>query len=67
MADEALQFKPDSDVDYNNMCAAYNALTEGNKAAAAGETTLILNPNNQWAANNLAWAQHQKSVLRNAK
>ncbi len=59
-AKEALKLRPDYDLAYNNICAAYNALGQWDKAIEAGEKAIRLNPNNQLAKNNLAWSKKQK-------
>jgi protein O-mannosyl-transferase len=59
-AKEALKLKPDYDLAYNNICAAYNELKQWDKAIEAGEKALKLNPQNQLAKNNLAWAKNHK-------
>jgi len=61
-AAEALKLKPDYDLAYNNICAAYNQLRMWDKAIAAGEKAVRLNPNNLLAKNNLAWAKSQKDL-----
>jgi tetratricopeptide (TPR) repeat protein len=50
----ALILKPDYDLPYNNMCAAYNKLGQWDLAIAAAKKGLKLNPANQTLKNNLA-------------
>ncbi|MHB8880791.1 MAG: tetratricopeptide repeat protein [Thermodesulfovibrionales bacterium] len=59
-AREALKLRPDYDLAYNNICAAYNELKQWDKAIEAGEKAVQLNPDNQRARNNLSWARQQK-------
>jgi len=59
-ARQALRLRPNYDLAYNNICAAYNALGEWDRAITAGEKAVQLNPANQLARNNLAWARQQK-------
>ncbi len=61
-AGEALKLRPDYDLAYNNICAAYNGLKQWDRAIEAGETAVKLNPINQLARNNLAWAKSQKAI-----
>ena len=58
----ALTKRPDYAAAFNNICAAYNALQQWDRAIAAGERAVQLNPANQLARNNLAWAKKQKAV-----
>lgn len=58
----ALKLKPEYDLAYNNICAAYNELRQWDKAIEAGEKALKINPNNQRAKNNLNWAISQKKL-----
>lgn len=60
-AQKALQLRPDYDLAYNNICAAYNELGQWDKAIEAGERAVRLNPGNQLARNNLAWARSGKA------
>ncbi|MGZ3811675.1 MAG: tetratricopeptide repeat protein [Mucilaginibacter sp.] len=52
----ALIVKPDYDLAYNNLCAAYNKLGQWDDAITLGEKGLKINPNNQRLKNNLAEA-----------
>lgn len=52
-ANEALKLKPDYDLAYNNICAAYNELKEWAKAAEAGQKGLQINPLNKLIQGNL--------------
>lgn len=61
-ANKALKLKPDYDLAYNNICAAYNELKQWDKAIEAGEKAVKLNPDNQLARNNIAWAKTQKKM-----
>ena len=59
-ARRALAVDPRSDLACNNIVAALNALGRWDEAVAAGERALELNPKNERARANLAWArQHQ--------
>jgi protein O-mannosyl-transferase len=53
----ALSFKPNYDLAFNNICAAYNRLGEWEKAVEAGERGLEINPNNELLKGNLAEAK----------
>ncbi len=59
-AEEALKLKSDYGPAYINICAAYNALKQWDRAIEAGEKAVRLNPNNPLAKNNLAWAKSEK-------
>lgn len=59
-AEAALQLKPDYDLAYNNICAAYNRLQQYDKAIAAAEKGLTINPTNQLLKGNLAEAHRLK-------
>lgn len=59
-AETALQLKPDYDLAYNNICAAYNRMQQYDKAIIAGEKGLSINPNNQLLKGNLAEAHKLK-------
>ena len=61
-ARKALEADPDSSEAYNNICAAYNELRQWEKAIEAGEQAVKLNPANQLAKNNLAWAKQQQAI-----
>jgi len=52
--DYALTLKPDYDLAYNNICAAYNKLGQWDRAITAAKKGLKLNANNQFLKNNLA-------------
>jgi len=52
----ALQIKPDYDLAYNNLCAAYNKLGEWDQAIETANRGLKINPNNERIKNNLAEA-----------
>jgi len=54
---KALKLKPDYAEAYNNICSAYNALKQYDKAIEAGEKALKINPNYQLAKNNLNFAK----------
>lgn len=53
-ANEALKLKPEYDLAYNNICAAYNELHEWRKAVEAGEKGLSINPQNKLLQGNLS-------------
>jgi len=52
-AEQSLKYKPDYDLAYNNICAAYNRLGKWNLAIAAAEKGLKINPNNTLLRNNM--------------
>lgn len=54
--EEARKLRPDYDLAYNNISAAYNELGQWNKAREACLMAINLNPRNQLAKNNLDWA-----------
>jgi len=51
--ESALEQRPDYDLAYNNLCAAYNALHQWDNAIKVGEKGMQLNPQNQLLHNNL--------------
>ena len=53
----ALKIKPNHAIAYNNICSAYNAMEEWQKAEEAGVKAVELDPESQLAKNNLALAQ----------
>ena len=63
---KALEIKPDYDLAYNNICAAYNELKMWDKAIEACKKGLKINPSLQIMKNNLARAQQQR-VLQGSK
>jgi len=63
---KALEIKPDYDLAYNNICAAYNELKMWDKAIEACTKGLKINPSFQIMKNNLAKAQQQR-VLQGSK
>lgn len=64
-ARRALKLRPNYDLAYNNICAAYNALKQWDRAIEAGETAVKLNPGNQLAKNNLALALAAGKIGKN--
>jgi protein O-mannosyl-transferase len=52
-ARQVLKINPNSDLAYNNICAAYNMLKEWDKAIEAGQKGLQINPGNKLLAGNL--------------
>jgi Flp pilus assembly protein TadD len=62
-AQQALRLKPDYDLAYNNICAAYNMLKEWDKAIEAGEKGLEINPNNTRLRGNLQVAYQEKGKV----
>lgn len=58
---KALALKPDYDLAYNNMCAAYNQLGDWDNAIIAGEKGLKINPGNALLKGNLAEAYKRKN------
>jgi protein O-mannosyl-transferase len=61
-AKEAMKLRPDWDPAYNNICAAHNRMKEWDQAIQACERAVGLNPGNELARNNLAWARGQKNA-----
>lgn len=59
--ESALEQKPDYDLAYNNLCAAYNAMGQWDNAIKTGEKGMQINPNNQLLKNNLAQARAGKA------
>lgn len=57
---KALAIKPDYDLAYNNICAAYNQLGDWDNAIKAGEKGLKINPDNELLKGNLAEAYRGK-------
>jgi tetratricopeptide (TPR) repeat protein len=62
-ARHAAGLRPDWDLAWNNVCAAYNRLGRWDEAIAAGERAVQLNPGNQLARNNLAEARKGKGLV----
>ncbi|HLO42684.1 MAG TPA: tetratricopeptide repeat protein [Leadbetterella sp.] len=60
-AELALTFKPNYDLAYNNICAAYNRLGEWQKAIETGNKGLRINPTNELLKGNLAEAKRSLS------
>jgi tetratricopeptide (TPR) repeat protein len=60
-AREALKLRPDYADAWNNVMAAYNSMSDWDHAIDAGEKAVSLDPSNQRARNNLAWARAQKA------
>lgn len=58
----ALQLKPDYDLAYNNLCAAYIKLGEWDQAIDMANKGLKINPNNQLMKNNLVEAIKGKAT-----
>lgn len=58
---KALVLKPDYDLAYNNLCAAYNQLGDWENAIIAGEKGLKINPDNTLLKGNLAEAYKRKN------
>lgn len=59
-AREALRLRPGYADAWNNIAAAYNSMSDWDNAIAAGERAVSLDPANQRARNNLAWAKARK-------
>jgi protein O-mannosyl-transferase len=59
-AREALKLKPNYAEAWNNIMAAYDAMSDWDDGIAAGEKALSINPSFELAQNNLAWARAQK-------
>jgi Flp pilus assembly protein TadD len=58
---DALKLKPDYDLAYNNICAAYNMLKQWDKAIEAANKGLKINPDNKLLKGNLTWALQEKN------
>ncbi|MBA4853027.1 tetratricopeptide repeat protein [Emticicia sp. BO119] len=58
---KSLALKPDYDLAYNNICAAYNQLGDWENAIIAGEKGLKINPANELLKGNLAEAYKRKN------
>ncbi len=61
-ARQAAGLRPDWDVAWNNITAAYCSLGRWDEAIEAGEKAVHLNPRNELARNNLAWARKGKAT-----
>jgi len=66
LAEKALAIDPKSATAYNNVGAGYGAMQQWDKAIAAEEKAVQLNPGLQIAQNNLAWYLKQKAGDRGA-
>ncbi len=66
LAYKALEVKPDYDLAYNNICAAYNQLGNWDKAIEAGRKGLAVNPNNELLNRNLqeSYRGKESGVIR---
>ena len=60
-AKQAVKIKPDYQLGYNNICAAYNKIGEFDSAIVAGQKAVELDPKNELAKNNLAAALNSKT------
>jgi tetratricopeptide (TPR) repeat protein len=58
---KALELRPGYADAWNNIAAAYNAQSMWDEGIHAGEKAVQLDPRNQLAKNNLAWAKLQKA------
>jgi tetratricopeptide (TPR) repeat protein len=66
-AREALRIQPDSAEAWNNIGAAYNAMSQWDEGIAAAQQAIRLKPDFQLAKNNLAWAEREKQELPGAQ
>ena len=64
---KALSLKPDFAAAYNNICAAYNAIGQWDSAIVAGREAVRLDPGNNLAKNNLAFAEAERQKASDAK
>jgi tetratricopeptide (TPR) repeat protein len=55
-SESALELRPNYDLGYNNLCAAFVALKQWDNAIKTGQKGLEINPNNTLLKNNLAQA-----------
>jgi tetratricopeptide (TPR) repeat protein len=62
-AREALRIRPNYAEAWNNIGAAYNAMSQWNEGIAAAKEAIRLKPDFQLAKNNLAWAEGEKRKL----
>jgi tetratricopeptide (TPR) repeat protein len=60
VAKQVLAIEPASDRAYNNICASHNAMEQWDQAIVACNAAIKLNPANQIAKNNLAWANSRR-------
>jgi tetratricopeptide (TPR) repeat protein len=60
-SESALDIKPDYDLAYNNLCAAFIKLDQWDNAIKTGQKGLEINPNNQLLKNNLTEAMALKN------
>ncbi len=61
-ARNALRLKPNYPEAYNNIAAAYEAMSMWDPAIEAAQQALRLKPDYQLAKNNLAWSISQKKL-----
>jgi tetratricopeptide (TPR) repeat protein len=62
-ARKALELRPGFADAWNNIAAAYNAQSMWDEGISASEKSVQLDPHNQLAKNNLAWAKLQKAKM----
>jgi tetratricopeptide (TPR) repeat protein len=62
-ARQALRIRPGSAEAWNNIGAAYNAMSQWDEGIAAAKEAIRLKPDFQLAKNNLAWAEREKQQL----
>ena len=60
----ALLIRPDYDLGYNNLCAAYIKLQQLDDAITVGEKGLQINPSNELLKNNVAEARESRKMLK---
>lgn len=58
--EKALQYKPDYDLAFNNICSAYIELKQWDKAVVAGQKGIAINPKNAYLKQNLDYAVSQQ-------
>jgi protein O-mannosyl-transferase len=66
-AREALRIRPDSARAWNNIGAAYNALSQWDAGIAAAKEAIRLKPDFELAKHNFAWAEREKRKLPDAE
>jgi tetratricopeptide (TPR) repeat protein len=66
-ARSALKIRPDSAKAWNNIGAAYNAMSQWDEGIAAAQEAIRLKPDFQLAKNNLRWAEREKHKVSDSQ